>query len=107
MRPNERRMEIMKTLNFRRHETMSNLAFEFGVSIRTIVNDIDYLSLSYPLETMCGRYGGGIQVLEGFHMDQKYLKSNQKELLERLGAQLLGSDLLVMQSIMKDFALTK
>lgn len=40
---------------------MNNLAFEFGVSIRTIRNDIDTLSLSYPLETVRGRYGGGVR----------------------------------------------
>ena len=36
---------------------MANLATEFGVSVRTIKNDIDILSLSYPIETIRGRYG--------------------------------------------------
>lgn len=86
---------------------MSNLAFEFGVSIRTIRNDIDILSLSYPLETIRGRYGGGVKVTNGFYMNRKYLKAEQKELLERLGAQLSGNDLAIMNSIFKDFALNK
>ena len=107
MGPNERRQEIMETLCHRRQETMNNLAFEFGVSIRTIRNDIDILSLSYPLETIRGRYGGGVRVMDGFYINRKYLKPEQKELLERLGAQLSGKDLAIMNSIFNDFALDK
>lgn len=107
MGPNERRQEIMETLCHRRQETMNNLAFEFGVSIRTIRNDIDILSLSYPLETVRGRYGGGVRVMDGFYMNRKYLKPEQRDLLERLGAQLSGKDLAIMNSIFNDFALNK
>lgn len=105
MGPNERRIEIIETLCRRRQETMENLATEFGVSIRTIRNDIDILSLSYPLETIRGRYGGGVKVMDGFYMNQKYLKPAQQELLKRLSTNLVGSDLAVMNSILKDFAL--
>lgn len=107
MGPNERRIEIMEVLCHRRQETMENLANEFGVSIRTIRNDIDYLSLSYPVETVRGRYGGGVKVMEGFYMNHKYLKPKQQELLERLKTSLSGKDLVVMDSILKDFALNK
>lgn len=107
MGPNERRMEIMEVLCHRRQETMENLASEFDVSIRTIRNDIDYLSLSYPLETLRGRYGGGIRVMDGFYMNRKYLKKEQKELLERLSTSLIGNDLAILNSIIKDFALNK
>jgi predicted DNA-binding transcriptional regulator YafY len=61
MGPNERRMEIIEALCRRRQDTMANLAAEFGVSVRTIKNDIDILSLSYPIETIRGRYGGGVR----------------------------------------------
>ena len=105
MGANERRQEIMETLCHRRQETMKNLAFEFGVSVRTIRNDIDLLSLSYPIETVRGRYGGGVLVMDGFYMHNKYLNTNQKELLERLSAQLAGNDFAIMDSILKDFAL--
>jgi predicted DNA-binding transcriptional regulator YafY len=107
MGPNERRQEIMETLCHRRQETMANLAFEFGVSIRSIRNDIDYLSLNYPLETVRGRHGGGVRVMDGFYMNHKSLKPEQKELLERLRVNLYGNDLAVMNSIFKDFALNK
>ena len=107
MAPNERRMKIMDILCRRRQETMGNLSAEFGVGIRTIRNDIDMLSLSYPLETIRGRYGGGVRVMDGYHMDQKYLKPEQHELLERLCTSLSGKDLAVINSIIKDFALNK
>jgi len=105
MGPNERRLEIMETLCLRRHETMENLAFEFGVSVRTIRNDIDHLSLSYPLETVRGRYGGGVRVMDGFYMNRKYLNPEQKDLLEHLRTSLSGTDLSIMNTILKDFAL--
>lgn len=85
---------------------MANLAAEFGVSVRTIKNDIDILSLSYPIFTIRGRYGGGVKIADGYYLHKKYLKPEQQELLERLSANLSGSDLLVMHSIMKDFALS-
>lgn len=107
MTANERRTEIMETLCHRRQDTMENLASEFGVSIRTIRNDIYVLSLSYPLETVRGRYGGGVKVMDGFYMNRKYLKHEQQELLERLRTSLADSDLAVMNSILKDFALSK
>jgi len=105
MGPNERRMEIIEVLCKRRQDTMSNLAFEFGVSIRTIKKDIDILSLSYPIETIRGRYGGGVKVADGYYLNRKYLKPEQQELLERLRTSLSGTDLAVMNSILKDFAL--
>ncbi len=105
MGPNERRMEIMEVLCQRRHDTMKNLAFEFGVTERTIRNDISILSLSYPLETIRGRYGGGVKVMDGFYMNRKYLKPEQKNLLERLSTSLSGQDLSIMNSILKEFAL--
>mgnify|MGYP003589247321 FL=1 len=107
MGPNERRQEIMETLCHRRQETMNNLAFEFGVSIRTIRNDIDILSLSYPLETVRGRYGGGVRVMDGFYMNRKYLKPEQRDLLVRLRASLSGKDLGIMNGILQEFALNQ
>lgn len=41
----ERRDEIIKLLCRRRHETIPNLAFEFGVSERTIRRDIEAVTV--------------------------------------------------------------
>lgn len=101
----ERRMEIIEVLCQRRHDTMENLAFEFGVSLSTIKNDINELSISYPLITKKGRYGGGVEVMDGYYLNKPYLKPQQQELLERLSIGLKNEDLEVMNSIFKDFAL--
>ena len=49
MTPSERREAILKVLCQRRQDKIDNLAFEFGVSVRTIKNDIEELSLAYPI----------------------------------------------------------
>lgn len=105
--PTERRMEIIKLLCKRRSETMENLAEEFGVTSRTIRNDIDYLSLSYPIETVRGRYGGGVKIIGDFDLDRKYLNAQQKTLLEKLKESLSGQELSIMNTILSDFALNR
>ena len=55
---NERRRAILETLCRRRRDTRENLAFEFGVSVRTIEYDVQRLSQSYPIYTEQGRAGG-------------------------------------------------
>ena len=69
----ERRTEIMRILCRRRHETISNLADEFGVSSRTILRDIEVLSITEPIYTKCGRYDGGIYVADDFVMNRMYM----------------------------------
>ena len=51
---NERRAEIMRILVARRATTMPVLARTFGVTTRTIQNDILALTVDYPLETKQG-----------------------------------------------------
>ena len=100
----ERRLRIIKILYQRGQETMKCLAEEFGVTTRTIVNDINYLSLSYPLETIRGRYGGGVKIHQENISKERYLKPEQLELLRRISGCLSGSDLTIMNSIINDFA---
>lgn len=104
--PTERRMAILKVLCKRRSEKIKNLANEFRVSERTIRTDIEHLSLSYPIETIRGRYGGGIRIVGDFDLDKRYLNQQQKNLLEKLKCELSGQDILVMKSILNDFALS-
>ena len=105
MTPSERREAILNMLCKRRQDTVENLAHEFGVSVRTIKYDIEELTLAYPIETVRGRYGGGVKVAEGYYLGRKYLKPSQQELLKKLSEQLSGNDLEVMNSILRDFAL--
>lgn len=80
----ERRNEIMKILCRRRHETMPNLASEFGVSVRTIQRDIEVLSRTEPIFTQSGRYDGGVYVVEGYSMDRIYMKDTELDVLKKL-----------------------
>ena len=70
----ERRRAIMEVLCARRHETRGNLAFEFGVSKRTIEYDVQSLSLEYPIYTTQGR-GGGIHVVAASSYSKRSGKS--------------------------------
>lgn len=54
----ERRMEIISILTVRRQITAKELAEEFGVTVRTIQNDIQALSPGYPIYTKQGGDGG-------------------------------------------------
>lgn len=103
MSPNERRQELLEVLCRRRRDTYSNLAQEFGVSKRTIQNDILSLSCSYPIETVSGN-GGGIKIADWYHLNRKTLNPDQVALLKKLGAQLQGEDLATLNSIISDFA---
>lgn len=104
MTSNERRNAILEVLSMRRFDTVENLAFEFGVSGRTIRNDILMLSLEYPIYTTKG-VGGGIHVDENYRLGKPCLKDEQQELLERLLPELKGKDVEVMKSILKTFGL--
>ncbi len=80
----ERRKEIMIALCRRRHDTVNNLAFEFGVSARTIRRDIEVLSLKEPIYTRMGRYGGGIYVMDGYYIDRMYISDDESEVLVKV-----------------------
>lgn len=104
MTASERRNAILEVLCLRRFETVENLAFEFGVTGRTIRNDILMLSLEYPIYTTQGN-GGGIHVDEKYRLGKSFLKEEQQELLQRLLPQLNGKDAEVMKSIINKFGL--
>ena len=100
----ERRQQILELLCQRRKDTMQNLAAELGVSERTIRRDVESLTRSYPLETVCGRYGGGVRVADWYHLDRQRMSPKQTALLRRLAADLRGEDLEVMEQILLKFA---
>lgn len=104
MTANERRNAILECLCQRRFETRENLAFEFGVSKRTIEYDILTLSLNYPIYTVQGN-GGGIYVDADFRLGKVYLKDKQQELLKRLLPTLDDEDAETMKSILKTFSM--
>ena len=111
----ERRNEIMKQLCRRRYDTITNLAVEFGVSERTIRRDIEELSLTEPIYTQPGRYGGGVYVVEEYSLNRMYMSERETELLNKLCviAQkqeqciLTSEELLMLKRITKDYTKPK
>lgn len=104
MTASERRNAILEILCMRRVEKINNLAFQFGVTEKTIRRDILTLSLEYPIYTAQGN-GGGFYVDKNFRLGKVFLKNEQQELLERLLPGLEGKDAEVMKAILKTFGL--
>lgn len=100
----ERRNELIEYLKRHRSDTMSNLAFEFGVSVRTIQRDLDFLSCSYCITTVRGRYGGGVRLEHEQQSCRAFLTEPQQRLLERLSEGLQGYEAQLMQEILQTFA---
>ena len=99
----ERRNAIMKILCRRRHETIMNLASEFGVSRRTIERDILVLSCSYPIVTVQGA-AGGVRAMDGWYVTRRYLNDDQEALLRSLLPGLQPDQQETMQRILSAFA---
>lgn len=99
----ERRQKLLETLCRQRHDKIDNLAFEFGVSERTIRRDIQELSLSYPIYTDCRRDSAGVHIEEGYRLNSHYLKSEQKAFLEEIAKRLTGEEREKMQEIIDRF----
>lgn len=98
-----RRQEILNVLMRRRQDTVSNLAFEFRVSKRTIIRDICILSRDHAIEAKPGP-GGGIRVTDGYYIDRHYLNAEQENLLRNLFVNLSPKDQEIMRGILIKFS---
>lgn len=63
----ERRERLIRILILRGHATLSELSTELEVCERTVMRDVDALSIIAPIFTVTGRCGG-------VYMDKNYLK---------------------------------
>lgn len=79
----ERRSKLMKILCLHRSETVRSLASELGVSERTIRRDVEILSLTEPIYTQSGRYGG-VYVQEGYSLARIYMAEDELSVLHKL-----------------------
>lgn len=84
MGADERRRSILKHLCRCRYATIAELAATFNVSERTIRRDVETLSLSEPIYTQPGRYGGGVYVVEGYYMDYIYFSAEELAILNKI-----------------------
>ena len=83
MGTSERRYEILKTQCRNRYEKIRNLAFEFGVSKRTIQRDIEVLNGTELVYIQFGKYGG-VYVVDGYSMNRMYMKDSELDSLQKL-----------------------
>ena len=105
MRALERRQAIIEYLCEVRKTTLENLAFEFNVSTRTIRTDINDLSLSYPIYTVCGRQNGGVYISDDYHLGKKYLSNEEQSLLKKLSTNASTEDRKIIESIIRRFGI--
>ncbi len=110
MTPTERREAEIEIIRQKKQVTYSYFMQEFGVSRETVRNDTIKLMCSYPIETVRGRYGGGVRICPGYTLGPlpkpkaKTFNPEQLALILELGAPLTGHKLDVFNSILSDFA---
>ena len=84
MSASERQMKILRILHRRKHETIANLAKELDVCERTIIRDIEELSVNEPIYTQTGRYYGGVYIDTTYSMSKMYFEEPDRLLIEKI-----------------------
>ena len=101
----ERRENIKLYLIKKRSTTTLQLSYMFGVSKRTILNDLVFLSSRIPIITKSGN-GGGVFLNMEFESRKQYLTNKEKDLLERLSKELSNdTDKLLIKNIINKFSI--
>ncbi len=103
----ERQSAILNLIYREHHTTEAVLAEIFGVSERTVRKDITTLSCILPIKTVRGRYGGGIWLEDWFDPNSNVLSAKQEDFLKKMRSTLAGEELLVLNSILVQFAPSK
>ena len=111
----ERRFRLIEILLYRRHETITNLAFELGVSSKTIQRDLLEINTTIPIHTKAGRYYGGIYLIEGFSLHKTYLNENEMLLLMKIKEYILlhtpneftEKDIIVLERMIEKYSIPK
>ncbi|MFV5995383.1 helix-turn-helix transcriptional regulator [Streptomyces sp. NPDC056231] len=98
MNRQQRLLAMLAALQARRRTTAKELATEFGVSVRTVLRDVEALAAAeVPVFTEQGRYGG-IVLLPGTQLDVSRLSDTEAELLTVLGVDLVQARKLGMEA---------
>ena len=100
----ERQQAIANVLVHRRQETVANLMSEFGVSRSTILRDIAALTCSLPIETVRGRYGGGVKLADDYRPHRSTLSPEQAQAVHTAAALMSGRERQTLLSILAQFA---
>ena len=99
-----RQQQILMILYRRHHETVENLAYELGVSVRTITRDINELSSHEPIYTQTGRYGGGVYIMKDYTPSFLYFSDVEMQVLKTVESILENScDDCKCSKLLKDY----
>lgn len=79
----DRRERLIRILILRGHATLSELSAELEVCERTIMRDVDAMSITTPIFTVAGRYGG-VYLDRGYLKSQPHIKDYELALLEKI-----------------------
>ena len=79
----ERRERIIRILMLNGKRTVKELSDELGVSVRTIMRDIDTLSTSKPIYTVSGR-NGGVYLLDTYDANRVYFKEEEMSVISKI-----------------------
>ena len=115
MRTTERQLKLLRVLAQRRYDTLSNLAFEFDVTQRTILRDIDEISPYIPVYCKRGRFDGGVYVDPSYRLDRAYMTPDELAVLKKVrscmesGANFSFSaeDVDILDRIIKDYSISE
>lgn len=86
----ERRFRLIEILLYRRYEKTENLAFELGVSTKTIQRDLLEINTIIPIYSRTGKYYGGIYLREGFSIYKAFLTEEEVVLLSKIKEYILS-----------------
>lgn len=102
----DRRMEIISILVVSGHITVRELAQEFGVSRRTILNDIVALSYGYPIYTKQGA-GGGVFIMDSYKPYNNTLTIIEQERLKKMYDKAEGEDKKILERVLRKYGAYK
>lgn len=103
----DRQIQILNILLSRGKDTAANLAHEFEVSLRTIMYDIESLSLTFPITMMKGR-GGGIEIDKRFIINNQYFSNEEINYIRKcIEKNMCAADKVMANNIIKKLARTK
>ena len=90
-----RRKMIMLELYRNRRLTIAALARMLGVSTRTVRRDIEALSLTEPIYTVQGRYGGGVYLMDGAKAEKVTITLRQYAVIYKVISAMDGNVLYI------------
>ena len=96
-----RRAAIWHTICLRRKVTMTELAEQHHVHVRTIQRDIEVLSLDHPIVTIRGRYGGGVALSKDAVSPKQLLTEQQVACLLRASQVADEPDATILRGIIQ------